>query len=68
MADAIVRLWTDETLRTELRLKGRARVARLSWEHTARIFRAHYRRIARRTLDEDDEALIAESNGRPQNA
>jgi glycosyltransferase involved in cell wall biosynthesis len=61
MADAIVRLWTDDALRTQLVHRGRARAASLTWERTGRIFRAHYRRIARVPLGADDHALIAES-------
>lgn len=64
MADSIVRLWTDAVLRTELVRRGLARAAQLSWTRTARIFRSHYRRIARRPLSDDDESLIAESFGR----
>ncbi len=61
IAAAICRLWTDENLCRALVERGRARAARLSWERTARIFRAHYRRIAGRPLTEEDRALIAES-------
>ena len=64
MADSIVRLWTDAELRAELVRKGRARSGQLSWTRTARMFRAHYRRISGRPLDEGDESLIAESFGR----
>jgi glycosyltransferase involved in cell wall biosynthesis len=64
MADIIVRLWTDDAIRTELVDKGCARIASLTWERTARIFRAHYRRIARVPLTGPDEALVAESFGR----
>lgn len=39
--------------------RGHERVAKLSWEGTARTFRAHYRRIACRTLTEEDHGLLA---------
>jgi glycosyltransferase involved in cell wall biosynthesis len=58
IADAILRLWTDESLRQLLSERGRKNVARYSWEHTARIFRAHYRRIAERPLTEEDRTLL----------
>lgn len=57
--DAINRLWTDEGLRRTLAEKGRARSRDFSWAHTARIFRAHYRRLAARPLTADDHALLA---------
>jgi glycosyltransferase involved in cell wall biosynthesis len=68
LADAIVRLWTDEALRAELVQKGSARIATLSWQRTARIFRAHYRRIGRVPLGDGDESLIAESFGRRESS
>ncbi|HEX9191005.1 MAG TPA: glycosyltransferase family 1 protein [Candidatus Deferrimicrobiaceae bacterium] len=58
MADAIRRLWIEPTLRERLTRKGKASVDRFSWDRTARIFRAHYRRIADAPLTEEDRALI----------
>ncbi len=46
IADAIYRLLTDEPLRRDLVERGKKRAAGLTWERTARILRAHYRRIA----------------------
>ncbi|MFN8629646.1 MAG: glycosyltransferase family 1 protein [Chloroflexota bacterium] len=63
MAESIERLWTDAALRAVLIARGSARVSRLSWDRTARIFRAHYRRIAGRQLSEQDEALVAPTAG-----
>jgi glycosyltransferase involved in cell wall biosynthesis len=59
IADAIVRIWTDEPLRASLRERGRIRAAALSWDRTARIFRAIYRKVAGRTLTDEDRALLA---------
>jgi glycosyltransferase involved in cell wall biosynthesis len=59
MAAAIRRLWTDETLRATLIERGKKQVARFSWTRTAKIFRAHYRRIGQRFLNEEDRALVA---------
>jgi glycosyltransferase involved in cell wall biosynthesis len=59
IAEAIAALWLDDDLRTRLAERGRARVAHLSWTRTARIFRAHYRRLAGATLTEEDRALLA---------
>jgi glycosyltransferase involved in cell wall biosynthesis len=61
IAEAIRQLWTDDDLCRNLIERGRRRVSGLSWEKTARIFRAHYRRIAGRPLTEEDRALIAKS-------
>lgn len=58
IADAVAALWQDPDLRARLVARGRARVAELSWERTARIFRAHYRRLARVALTDEDRALI----------
>ena len=61
MAEQLVRLWRDESLRARLTALGRERAAALSWPRTARIFRAHYRRIARRQINEEDSALLRDS-------
>lgn len=61
MAGVIRRLWTDEALRRTLVRRGRARVATLSWEKTARGFRAHYRALAGQTLCLDDQSLLLET-------
>jgi glycosyltransferase involved in cell wall biosynthesis len=62
IAAAIGDLWTDESRRDELARRGSARAAMFSWDHTARLFRAHYRRLADRELaDEDLELLGAEA-------
>lgn len=58
MAEAIADLWTNEPLRLELAARGRKNVAQFSWERTARIFRAHYRRLGGRPLTADDEGLL----------
>jgi glycosyltransferase involved in cell wall biosynthesis len=56
---AISRLWTDPKLRDDLIKKGKARAAEFSWERTARLFAAHYRRLAGRDLSSEDQALLA---------
>jgi glycosyltransferase involved in cell wall biosynthesis len=58
MAEAVRQLWTDETLRKTLVKRGAARVASLSWERTARTFRAHYRALAGLTLCRADQELL----------
>ena len=45
IADAIRSLWTDKPLRMKLVELGRARVKQFTWDTTARVFRAHYRRL-----------------------
>jgi glycosyltransferase involved in cell wall biosynthesis len=59
IADAAQRLWESEELRRELAERGRERGARFSWELTARLFRAHYRRVGGRSLAEEDRILLA---------
>ncbi|MGA8217267.1 MAG: glycosyltransferase family 1 protein, partial [Solirubrobacterales bacterium] len=59
IAAAVQRIWTDEELRRSLAERGRERDELFSWDHTARLFRAHYRRIAGRSLAEEDRILLA---------
>ena len=59
IAAAIERLWTEPELRRDLAERGRERGARFSFDHTARLFRAHYRRVGRRSLSEQDRILLA---------
>ena len=61
IAEQLVRLWRDDALRARLSTLGRARAAGLSWTRSARAFRAHYRRIAGRSLNEEDRDLVNES-------
>jgi glycosyltransferase involved in cell wall biosynthesis len=58
IGEATARLWIDEALRETLAVRGRERIAGLSWERTARTFRAHYRRLAGRPPSDEDRALI----------
>lgn len=59
IADAVARLWSDAALRAQLVERGAARVAAFTWDRSARIFRAHYRRLGGRPLIESDQALLA---------
>jgi glycosyltransferase involved in cell wall biosynthesis len=59
IADRVMRVWTDPDLRSDLAERGRERGAEFSFDHTARLFRAHYRRIGRRELSEQDRILLA---------
>lgn len=58
MASALVRLATDESLRDELRRRGRRRLEDFSLEQTAKAYRAVYRRAAGHVLDEEDRRLL----------
>jgi glycosyltransferase involved in cell wall biosynthesis len=49
MAEALVRLSEDETLRCEMSAKGRIRAAQYSWEHTAQLTLDAYRDAMYRT-------------------
>ena len=59
IAEAVQRIWTDEGLRRTLAERGRERDELFSWERTARLFRAHYRRIGGQSLAEEDRILLA---------
>ena len=59
IAECVLRLWRDPILRQTLAERGRRRGERFSFDHTARLFRAHYRRLAGRSLPEEDRILLA---------
>jgi glycosyltransferase involved in cell wall biosynthesis len=59
IAAGVLRLWQDGGLRASLRERGRERAALFSFDRTARLFRAHYRRIGQRPLSEEDRILLA---------
>lgn len=59
VARALRALWTDEPLRTRLVARGHARVSAFTWERTARVYRALYRRVAGRATAEDEALLEA---------
>jgi glycosyltransferase involved in cell wall biosynthesis len=59
IAGSVLRLWRDPVLRQTLAERGRKRGAQFSFDHTARLFRAHYRRISGRSLSEEDRILLA---------
>ena len=59
IAAAIERLWLDDDLRAELAQRGRARVLQLDWGQTARLMRAHYRRVGGRGLGAAERRLVA---------
>jgi hypothetical protein len=52
-------LWTELDLRRDLAAAGHRRDEQFSVDHTARLFRAQYRRIAGRELSAEDRELLA---------
>ena len=58
IASQLHRLWIDDELRADLRERGRKRAPKFSFDHTARLFRAHYRQVANRPLSEQDRGLL----------
>jgi glycosyltransferase involved in cell wall biosynthesis len=60
ITEALKRLWTDDVLCRTLIERGQLRVRDFDWAHSARRFRAHYRRIANRALSTEDQALLGE--------
>lgn len=46
IADAMWRMWTDQSLRERFKVLGHDRVRALSWIDTAKAFRARYRAVA----------------------
>lgn len=61
IADALQKVMEDESLRRRLTEAGPVRAARFGWAKAARIFRAHYRRLAGWGLTDADETLIRRS-------
>jgi glycosyltransferase involved in cell wall biosynthesis len=59
IADALWRLWADDSLRQTLIARGKQNVSRFTWARTARHFRAWYRKIAHRPLTDEDRALLS---------
>lgn len=59
IADALFRMATEPKLRAELVRKGQQRLQDFSWEHTAKAYRAVYRRAARRSLTEEDRQILS---------
>jgi glycosyltransferase involved in cell wall biosynthesis len=59
IADRVQRLWTKRDLRRRLVRLGRKRGSSFSFDHTARLFRAHYRRIGGQRLADEDRILLA---------
>jgi glycosyltransferase involved in cell wall biosynthesis len=59
IATCVMRLWRDPVLRQTLATRGRERGELFSFDHTARLFRAHYRRLAQRATSEEDRILLA---------
>lgn len=59
LAEAIRDLWDDPVEREALVLRGRARAAEFTWSRTAATFRALYRMVGGRALDEGDRAALA---------
>lgn len=59
IAAAVARLWTDAQLRESLAARGRVRASAFTWDGSARLLRAHYRRLMSRALTEEDRALLA---------
>lgn len=61
IARELRRVWEDEGLRRELAERGGARSREFSWARTARVCRAHYRRLGGAGLGEEDQALVDET-------
>ena len=58
MAATLFRLWSDDALCEDLTIRARKRVSTFTWDRTARIFRAHYRRLTSGQLSPDDQLLV----------
>jgi glycosyltransferase involved in cell wall biosynthesis len=58
IASAAKRLWIEPELREQLSERGRRRGELFTFDATARLFRAHYRRIAGRSLSKEDRILL----------
>ena len=58
IAQAVLRMSAEEPLRADLVRKGDARLRVFTWERTARAYRALYRKVANRPLNEEDRLLL----------
>jgi glycosyltransferase involved in cell wall biosynthesis len=61
IADAAMRMMKDESLRELLRERGKARIESFTWERTARMYRALYRKVGGVVLSEEDIGLLNEA-------
>lgn len=58
IARAVAQVWQDEGLRARLVARGRLVASRFSWDRTAAMFRARYRKAAGRALAARDLELL----------
>jgi glycosyltransferase involved in cell wall biosynthesis len=58
IAAALGRVWVDESLRDVLVERGRSQLVSHDWNLIARMFRAHYRRLAGSQLSDPDLRLL----------
>jgi glycosyltransferase involved in cell wall biosynthesis len=65
IADAVGRLWTDDSLRATLAERGTARAQLYTWDNLARSCRALYRAAAGQTLDPTDVLLLGAADVSP---
>jgi len=61
IAKAIYRMATDDELRETLRQRGGKRIQLFTWDRTARMYRALYRKIGGHPPTEEDRALLGEA-------
>ena len=61
IAEAIYRMATDSKLREDLKQRGGKRIQLFTWDRTARMYRALYRKIGGHALTEEDKALLGEA-------
>ena len=58
IAQVLLRMFTEASLRCDLVQRGRQRLGIFSWERTAKAYRAVYRHLAHRQLSEEDQFLL----------
>ena len=58
IAQTFLRLWSDDALCQSLIARGQKRVSSFTWGQTARVFRAHYRRLTGRRLSAEDKSWV----------
>jgi len=59
IAQAIHRMTMDVQLRTKLRQRGAARISSFTWERTAKMYRALYRKVAGHPLTDEERHSLA---------
>lgn len=65
IAEAVRRMTMDVELRAELHQRGTTRILLFTWERTAKMYRALYRKVTGRRLSDEERSLLASACDAP---